>query len=69
LKLRDDILRTLTRIEAHATDLQATAACTLVRDSLFTGNDARALREKQAAGWSLPAVVEWSTERWMNGSK
>jgi glutamate---cysteine ligase / carboxylate-amine ligase len=69
LRLRDDILDTLGRIEAHATDLQATAACQLIRDSLFEGNDARGLRDKQAAGWTLPAVVEWAADRWMSGPR
>ncbi|HEV7914698.1 MAG TPA: YbdK family carboxylate-amine ligase, partial [Albitalea sp.] len=64
-KLRDDILRTLARIDEHALDLRALGASNLLRDSLFAGNDARALRERHAAGLPLPAVVEWSALQWM----
>jgi len=67
-KLRDDILRTLARIDEHALDLRALDASNLLRDSLFDGNDARALRQQRAAGSTLPAVVEWSTQRWMNAT-
>ena len=65
LKIRDDILRTLARIDEHALDLRALDASNLLRDSLFAGNDAGALRQHRRAGLSLPAVVEWATERWM----
>jgi carboxylate-amine ligase len=65
LKLRDDILRTLSLIDQHATELHAVDASTLLRDSLFSGNDARLLREQRQAGFALPAVVEWATQRWM----
>ena len=64
-KLRDDILRTLARIDEHALDLQALDASNLLRDSLFVGNDALALRQHRAAGLPLPAVVEWAARRWM----
>jgi len=64
-KLRDDILRTLARIDEHALDLRALDASNLLRDSLFDGNDARGLRKQRVAGLPLPAVVEWSTQRWM----
>jgi carboxylate-amine ligase len=64
-KIRDDILRTLARIDEHALDLRALDASNLLRDSLFDGNDANRLRKQRRAGLSLPAVVEWSAERWM----
>jgi carboxylate-amine ligase len=64
-KLRDDIIRTLARIEPHALDLQALDACNLIRESLTEGNDAswlRALRRTQP----MPAVVELAAARWMS---
>jgi carboxylate-amine ligase len=64
-KIRDDILRTLARIDEHALDLRALDASNLLRDSLFDGNDANGLRKQRRAGLSLSAVVEWSAERWM----
>ncbi len=64
-KIRDDILRTLARIDEHALDLRALDASNLLRDSLFDGNDAGALRQHRRSGWPLPAVVEWSAKRWM----
>ena len=65
IKLRDDILRTLARIDEHALDLRALDASNLLRDSLFAGNDAAGLRQQRRVGLPLPAVVEWATERWM----
>jgi carboxylate-amine ligase len=65
LRIRDDILRTLARIDEHALDLHAEDASRLLRDSLFAGNDADRLRERHAAGLPLPAVVEWSCGQWM----
>ena len=64
-KIRDDILRTLARIDEHALDLHALDASQRLRDSLFGGNDADALRERHGAGLPLPAVVEWSAALWM----
>ncbi len=64
-KIRDDILRTLARIDEHALDLRALEASNLLRDSLFDGNDAHTLRRHRAQGWPLPAVVEWAAQRWM----
>jgi len=64
-KLRDDILRTLARVDEHALDLRALDASNLIRDTLFSGNDARALRTQRAAGLPLPAVVEWAAQQWM----
>jgi carboxylate-amine ligase len=63
-KLRDDILRTLTRIGEHALDLRALDACNLIRDSLFDGNDANWLRAQRRAGVPLAAVVEQAVLRW-----
>jgi carboxylate-amine ligase len=64
-KLRDDILRTLSRIDEHALDLRALDGSNLLRDSLFAGNDARSLRQQHAAGLPLEAMVEWASQRWM----
>ncbi|EWS57157.1 YbdK family carboxylate-amine ligase [Methylibium sp. T29] len=63
-RLRDDILRTLTRLDEHALDLEALDATQLLRDSLFEGNDARWLRTQRAAMLPLPAVVEAAARRW-----
>ena len=63
-RLRDDILRTLTRLDEHALDLEALDATQLLRDSLFEGNDARWLRAQRAAMLPLPAVVEAAARRW-----
>ena len=67
-KLRDDILRTLARVDEHALDLQALDACNLIRDTLFAGNDAAWLRERQRGGLPLAATVEAATARWMGGA-
>ena len=64
-KLRDDIIRTLARVEPHALDLQALDASNLIRDSLFDGNDALWLREQRVKGAPLSAVVEAAANRWM----
>lgn len=64
-RLRDDILRTLVRLDEHALDLQALEATQLLRDSLFDGNDARWLRQQLAAHQlPLAAVVENAARRW-----
>jgi glutamate---cysteine ligase / carboxylate-amine ligase len=64
-KLRDDILRTLSRVDEHALDLNALDASRLIRDSLFDGNDALALRQRYASGEPLAGVVEAAARRWM----
>jgi carboxylate-amine ligase len=64
-KLRDDILRTLARIDAHAVDLQAIEASNLIRDTLFEGNDATWLRGRLVENAPMPAVVEAAAARWM----
>lgn len=64
-KLRDDILRTLARIDEHALDLQALKASELIRETLIAGNDAQWLRSRRKGGVPLSAVVEDATRRWM----
>jgi carboxylate-amine ligase len=64
-KLREDIIRTLARIDEHALDLKALEASNLLRASLFEGNDARWLRSQRASGLPLSAMVEAATGRWM----
>ncbi|MFO1218258.1 MAG: YbdK family carboxylate-amine ligase [Burkholderiaceae bacterium] len=64
-KLRDDIIRTLARIDEHALDLQALEASNLIRDSVFDGNDASWLRGLQRKALPMPAVVEAAAKRWM----
>lgn len=64
-KLRDHILRTLSRVDEHALDLKALDANNLLRDSLFEGNDASWLRAQREPGMPLSAVVESATRRWM----
>lgn len=66
-RLRDDILRTLVRLDGHALDLQALDATQLLRDSLFEGNDADWLRAQRQRGEPLSAVVEAAARRWMAG--
>jgi len=63
-RLRDDILRTLVRLDEHALDLEALEATQLLRDSLFDGNDARWLRRQRAEGVVLSAVSEQAALRW-----
>ncbi len=65
VKLRDDIVRTLARVEAHAVDLKSWEACQLVRESLGDGNDAGWLRRQRRGGRLLSEVVEAAAERWM----
>jgi len=64
-KLRDDIIRTLARIEPHALDLQALDACNLVRESLTEGNDATWLRQQRREHPPMAALVETAAARWM----
>jgi carboxylate-amine ligase len=63
-KLRDDIAHTLERIADHLVDLQAQDAATLLRDSLYAGNDASWLRAQRETGVPLGAVVEQAAARW-----
>jgi carboxylate-amine ligase len=63
-KLRDDIAHTLERIADHLVDLQAQDAATLLRDSLYAGNDASWLRARRETGVPLGAVVEQAAARW-----
>jgi len=63
-KLRDDIVRTLARIDEHALDLRALDASNLLRDSLFDGNDATWLRTQRRPMLPLTAVVEQAAMRW-----
>jgi carboxylate-amine ligase len=64
-KLRDDIIRTLARVDEHAVDLHALEASNLIRDSVFDGNDASWLRGLQRKSMPMPAVAEAAAERWM----
>jgi glutamate---cysteine ligase / carboxylate-amine ligase len=63
-RIRDDIIRTLARVDEHALDLQALAACNQVRDTLVRGNDADWLRAQRTPGLPLGAVVEAAAQRW-----
>ena len=65
-KIREDIIRTLIRVEAHATDLHAVDACKLIRDTLSEGNDASYLRAQREPGIPLAAVVERAAMRFAN---
>jgi len=64
-KLRDNIVRTLARVDEHALDLRSLDASNLIRDSLRQGNDAHWLRGLRAQGEPLSSVVNSATERWM----
>jgi carboxylate-amine ligase len=68
-RLRDDILRTLTRVDEHALELHALEACNRMRDSLFDGNDARWLRSRVAPGEPLATMVQAAAGRWMSNQK
>lgn len=63
-KLRDDIVRTLARVETHAVDLKSWEACQLLRESLGEGNDAQWLRRQRAQDAQLSEVVEAAARRW-----
>ncbi len=63
--LRDDILRTLNRINEHTLDLKADDADNLIRETLMKGNDATELRQRRKAGLPLAAVVKNSADQWM----
>jgi carboxylate-amine ligase len=63
-RLRDDILRTLVRLDEHALDLEALDATQSLRDSLFEGNDARWLRARRASNLPLSAVAEAAARCW-----
>ena len=64
VRLIDDIVRTLAKVEAHAVDLKGFDACNLLRESLHQGNDASWLRAQRASGLPLAAVVEMAAQRW-----
>jgi carboxylate-amine ligase len=64
VRIRDDIIRTLARVDEHALDLQALEATNRVRDTLFDGNDAQWLRAQRQRGVPLGAVVEAAAQRW-----
>jgi carboxylate-amine ligase len=64
VRIRDDIIRTLARVDEHALDLQALDATNRVRDTLFVGNDAQWLRAQRSRGVPLSAVVEAAAQRW-----
>lgn len=68
-KLRDDILRTLNRVDEHALDLKAVDGTNLIREILFKGNDATELRRRRESGLPLPALVESAAEEWMGTKK
>jgi carboxylate-amine ligase len=65
-KLRDDIVRTLARVETHAVDLKSWEACQLLRESLGEGNDAQWLRRQRQRAQEAPLseVVEAAARRW-----
>ncbi|HEU4458386.1 MAG TPA: YbdK family carboxylate-amine ligase [Methylibium sp.] len=69
-RLRDDILRSIARLDEHALDLEALDATQALRESLFDGNDAHWLRQlrQPARGAPLPlaAVVEAAARRWLD---
>ena len=64
-KIRDDIVRTLARVDEHALDLRGLDATNLIRESLTEGNDAAWLRAQREPGLPLSAVVERSAQRWL----
>lgn len=68
-RLRDDILRTIVRLDEHALDLEAVDATQALRESLFEGNDAQWLRQVRQPARSTPlplaAVVEAAARRWL----
>ena len=66
-RIRDDILRTLARVDEHALDLHALEGSNLIRDSLFAGNDASWLRSRRSGGHPLSSVVEDAVGRWSSG--
>ncbi|HXD07603.1 MAG TPA: YbdK family carboxylate-amine ligase [Burkholderiaceae bacterium] len=64
-KIREDILRTLARVDEHALDLKALDGSQRIRDTLFEGNDASWLRRQRGRDAPLPAVVEAAAKRWV----
>lgn len=68
-KLRDDIVRTLARVETHAVDLKSWEACQLLRESLGEGNDAQWLRRQRGVDVPLSEVVEAAARRWSSSVK
>lgn len=67
IRIADDVLDTLARIEQHAIELGAEEACRMIRDSLVAGNDAQWIRQRYAAEKSLPEVVRLQSEHWATG--
>lgn len=63
--LRDDLIATLARVEAHATDARAEDACRALLRFVSAGlSDADWLRELHAREESLTEVVRRQCERW-----
>src|SRR3990172_3960651 len=67
IRIGDDIVDTLARIEQHAIELGAEGACKAVRDSLAAGNDAQWIRQRYAAEKALPEVGRQQSELWGAG--
>jgi glutamate---cysteine ligase / carboxylate-amine ligase len=66
--LRDDLLATLDKLEAHAMELRAEGAIALLRDEVKgLGNDAAWIRARQAHEHLLPEVVRQQAIRWQGG--
>ncbi len=64
--LREDLLRTMVRLESHAIDLKADSALReLLADVGGRGNDAQWIRETFARERHLPEVVRQQCGRWM----
>jgi carboxylate-amine ligase len=67
--LRDDLIATLARVEAHATDARADAACrALLRFTHRNESDADWLRAQHARERSLSEVVRLQCEGWERDS-
>ena len=64
--LREDLIRTLMRLEGHAVDLQSdTALRELLHDVTRRGNDADWARETFSHEHHLPEVVRQQCKQWM----
>jgi carboxylate-amine ligase len=65
ISLRDDILATFARIETHASEIGADAAClTLIDNVRSSRNDAAWLRETRGRAKSLPETVRQQCLHW-----
>ncbi len=62
--IAEDILETLRRIENHAIDLHAEAACRIVQAIAIKGNDAEWARTTVRNGASLPELVQRQAALW-----